>query len=78
MLREDRKFVKTFNIYFSNILKTVDIKKNESICEIIFRPEEILHCMQKKKYTKHTSILKIRNLLQNQKSSVSTQGNFKS
>lgn len=49
MLREDRKFVKTFNIFFSNILERVDIKKNESICEIIFRPEEILHCMQKNK-----------------------------
>ena len=56
MLREDRKFVKTFNIFFSNILKTVDIKKNESICEIIFRPEEILHCMQKKKSTRSPQI----------------------
>ena len=64
VLTDDAKIAETFNSFFGNIVNTLNIEKDESIfCDTEGEIDPLLRAI--KKYSKHPSILKIKQYFKN-------------
>ena len=64
VLTDDAKIAETFNSFFGNIVKTLNIEKDESIfCDAGDETNPLLRAI--KKYRNYTSILRIKQYFKN-------------
>ena len=64
VLTDDAKIAETFNSFFGNIVKTLNIEKDESIfCDAGDETNSLLRAI--KKYRNYTSILRIKQYFKN-------------
>ena len=63
-MTDDAKMAETFNSFFDNIVNTLNIEKDENIfCEKGDETDRLLRAI--KKYSKHPSILRIKQYFKN-------------